>query len=447
MQLKELLYAFGLMTLLPSPAVSHDLVGVIDRTGRFVIPAKYERILYFGHGIFQCFPDDGTHILLNQPERTVRTSEELRSARNNLSYDLLDKFGQRIKLNIPSDYRVREIHVSSSCKDSGMTACQSSGTLITVSNADGIGVVNGEGHIVLPVKYYSVSIQGDTKVVGFGPPMRGQSSDEHVAFANATQLDSKLDASDPTLTLPESFSEGLGVFHYGHNYFVWPGHGTQSSPDYMGPDNEKREYVKYGYVDQSCKVVIPPIFFGASDFQDGVAAVRLNPIGQSGQCAYIDKSGRVISPTFWQTQKFSGQRAVVSVRDDTAVPKNVNFVGSNHHGRYGLINRDFKWVIEPEYCLVRELSDGKYFCCSYNDKPSCLMDRDGRKIFDLPTDYTCLEAVPGGYLATEPLSREANKLPPLFLDERGKVTSKFPEYAGKLSRLRLDLFSTPDPQT
>ena len=93
MQLKELLYAFGLMTLLPSPAVSHDLVGVIDRTGRFVIPAKYERILYFGHGIFQCFPDDGTHILLNQPERTVRTSEELRSARNNLSYDLLDKFG------------------------------------------------------------------------------------------------------------------------------------------------------------------------------------------------------------------------------------------------------------------------------------------------------------------------------------------------------------------
>ena len=93
-----------------------------------------------------------------------------------------------------------------------MTACQSSGTLITVSNADGIGVVNGEGHIVLPVKYYSVSIQGDTKVVGFGPPMRGQSSDEHVAFANATQLDSKLDASDPTLTLPESFSEGLECF-------------------------------------------------------------------------------------------------------------------------------------------------------------------------------------------------------------------------------------------
>jgi hypothetical protein len=55
-----------------------------------------------------------------------------------------------------------------------------------------------------------------------------------------------------------------------------------------------REKGKYGYIDRTGRVIIPPKFKEAGNFSDGLARVRLNEAEQ--RYGYIDTSGRVVIP-------------------------------------------------------------------------------------------------------------------------------------------------------
>lgn len=68
---------------------------------------------------------------------------------------------------------------------------------------------------------------------------------------------------------------------------------------------------KFGYIDKTGKLLIPPQFFGAQDFSEGLAAVRIEETRDS-KFGYIDRSGQmVIAPRFHQARPFSQGLAAV----------------------------------------------------------------------------------------------------------------------------------------
>lgn len=120
-----------------------------------------------------------------------------------------------------------------------------------------------------------------------------------------------------------------------------------------------REDGKYGYIDKTGKVVIPPQFENTMGFSEGVAATRID-----GKYGYIDVEGNwVIKPQFDFTYKFSEGLAMVRV------------------GKlFGWIDRAGKMVIEPrEYDQVADgFSEGRV--AVRKDGKWGYIDRTGRVI-------------------------------------------------------------------
>lgn len=125
-----------------------------------------------------------------------------------------------------------------------------------------------------------------------------------------------------------------------------------------------RENGKYGYIDKTGKVVIPPQFENTMGFSEGLAATKLN-----GKYGYIDTTGKwVIEPKFDFTYKFSEGLAMVRIGkkfawidrsgkiviepqdfEDTAVGFSEGRTAVKINGKWGYIDTTGKIVIEPKY--------------------------------------------------------------------------------------------------
>ena len=110
----------------------------------------------------------------------------------------------------------------------------------------------------------------------------------------------------------------------------------------LRPDKEYRFGVGlYGYKDASGKSVIEPQFFAASDFGDGLAAVKRH---EKDKWGYIDNTGKmVIEPQFYVAEKFSEGLAPVRLKKN---------------GKWGYIDKYGKMVIEPQFYDAGQFSDG-----------------------------------------------------------------------------------------
>lgn len=119
---------------------------------------------------------------------------------------------------------------------------------------------------------------------------------------------------------------------------------------------------RWGYLDASGAVSIPPQFVAAFGFSEGRAAVVVED-----RFGYVDTTGAlVIAPQFEQAGRFASGLAPVCV-----------------DGRWGFVDRDGKLVIQPQYDAASKFSDGLG-----------LVGRDGRFGFitpdgalALPLDY------------------------------------------------------------
>src|SRR5215831_7728385 len=98
---------------------------------------------------------------------------------------------------------------------------------------------------------------------------------------------------------------------------------------------------KYGYVDTTGKLVIPPLFRSAEPFSEGLAAIQTETGGKWG---YIDKTGTVVIPPMFATgDSFKAGRAAVQTEMD---------------GKWGYINRTGKLVATPQFEEVGSFIDG-----------------------------------------------------------------------------------------
>lgn len=94
---------------------------------------------------------------------------------------------------------------------------------------------------------------------------------------------------------------------------------------------------RYGYIDPNMKVVIKPVYEGAGDFHDGLAAVK-----QGGKYGFINGSGDVIIPfQFDGASSFHEGLAAVKVND-----------------KIGYVNGNGSFVISPQFESARNYSEG-----------------------------------------------------------------------------------------
>lgn len=144
----------------------------------------------------------------------------------------------------------------------------------------------------------------------------------------------------------------------------------------------------YGYVDKQLNWVIPPRFEPCMsyhlaeyvktdryDFRNGLAAVFDKTIGEYGKFGFINKQGQIQIPAqFDQTKPFSDGIAAVYVGEHRIFPtaKEQKMLARGdvyrvENGKWGFINQQGEWVIEPQFDYVQPFSDGLAGVC-INDK-------------------------------------------------------------------------------
>ncbi|MCZ6698169.1 MAG: WG repeat-containing protein [Planctomycetota bacterium] len=131
-------------------------------------------------------------------------------------------------------------------------------------------------------------------------------------------------------------------------------------------ENRLREFKvdrKFGFQDASGLTIVKPQFDRVAEFQDGVAGVKVG----SSKWGFIDDTGQIIIPyEFEAVGLFSGSVAPAKLR-----------------GKWGLINRRGKWVVEPKFDWSSGIHYGLWDIT--HNKKSGYLDKSGEYIWE-PTN-------------------------------------------------------------
>ena len=123
---------------------------------------------------------------------------------------------------------------------------------------------------------------------------------------------------------------------------------------------------RYGYLDRTEKMVIPPQFSAAENFSDGVALVHL-PDGAKG---LVDRQGKIVILSFSleELQPFAHGLAAVKVGD-----------------KYGYVDKQGTLIIKPQYDNASPFDQGLAQVARL-DKYG-LIDRTGKVVVPLEYDH------------------------------------------------------------
>jgi len=127
---------------------------------------------------------------------------------------------------------------------------------------------------------------------------------------------------------------------------------------------------KWGFIDKKGGVLLKPRWILARGFSDGLAAVLCSPASgkTKGQWGYVDKSGKVaISAQYCSVQDFS---------EGVAAACKITFDG-NGGAFWGLIDKKGGWLIPPVFSNSPSMDNGLY-SFQIDENRRILVDRKGR---------------------------------------------------------------------
>ena len=222
----------------------NDKYGFIVKTGKIVIPCKYE------------YADD--------------FSEGLARVKINKKYGFIDKTGEEV---IPCKYEYAD---------------DFSEGLARVEINKKYGFIDKTGKVVIPCNYDDVN--------NFSEGLAVVRKDGEYGFIDKTGK-----VVIPWATgFAHDFSDGLAIYDKGekHVELVFIDKTGKEVFPYKDNAHDFSEGLarveinkKYGFIDKTSKIVIPCEYEYADDFSEGLAVVR-----KDGECGFIDKTGKVVIP-------------------------------------------------------------------------------------------------------------------------------------------------------
>lgn len=279
--------------------------GVMDTSGKLVLPAKYDSIGPFCEGLAEV-----GEAYTYQTEVAGMPMQGIA-----YKYGFIDKSG---KLVIPMIYE----SVSSTTMvwdgDMGELKVGFSEGLISVQKDGKWGVIDAQGNTVLPFKY-------DRGIGSFHNGLASFSNGEKYGFIDKTGK----------VVIPAAYDS---VNDFVNGYAIV----TNYDRNYNG---------LYGAIDTVGKLIAPIKYTSMQDFYDGMARVSDQPYG-SGKYGYVNTSGSLVVPIQYTTAySFSDGLAMVAVEDE-------RFFEPVIQGRYGYINTQGEAVIPLKYSGASSFSDG-----------------------------------------------------------------------------------------
>jgi hypothetical protein len=202
-------------------------------------------------------------------------------------------------------------------------------------------------------------------------------------------------------------------------------------------ENGRTDANLYGFINHSGKLVIPPRFFDAKDFSEGLAAVRPNYLDnwkETKLWGFIDKAGRIkVAPRFQYAEGYSNGLAAVM-----------------ENNKWGYINKQGTYIISPKFGEANSFHEGIACAVNHIDSNNSkhvevqYIDRQGKVIKQLILDTTgtrdkpCTESS-GGLIAvpvanTKISNKDIKNYRYGYMNHQGKIVIP-PKYisAGKFS--------------
>lgn len=302
--------------------------GYIDKTGKWVIPAKYDSAYAFHDGVAKVI-SRGRVLFLDRSGKELALSdtglsdppfqESMALVKTGVGQCyFVDRSGKKIFPQVFEDaFQFRE----------GTAAVKTGGKW---------GYINAQGRLVIPAQFEQASqFSEGTAVVALVKDKKWEYIDKSGKVVIPPE---KLD----NLRYPGSFKEGMAQV--------------------------VRADMKTGFINRQGNVVIAPQLAIAGDFQEGlVYAVQRWPLEKgaaSDKYGYMDKAGHfAISPRFSSASSFQEGLAVVQ---------------PEYNGLWGYIDHTGKFAIAPKYRDAHEFHEG--LAVVLDDQGWAFIDKSGKAV-------------------------------------------------------------------
>ncbi len=316
--------------------------GLTDLNGKPILPARYASITYAGNGFFIV------------REKLPPIGRKNNSADRDKTF-IINRDGTRIAAAVPPESTLTNIRYFGKKAENSHLASPDSlqdDAMIVFSKDQNLGICDKRGHVILPASYGWIGIESEGKIV-----LRDKEGNLSV-FDVGNKKITPLLGKDKESGARMHFTEGLAVIN---------NHG----PKFITPTGETPIKIKFSQ---------------AGNFVNGRSLVQLSmPDGRSSGGILIDRTGKIVSPLRLNIFSNSGGYSVVCM-------------GLN---KWGVVDRDFNYIIKPEYWLILE-------------QPATVYTAD-EALKDAQTPPAWFYASKGERQTTEVLSREGKlicTLPP-----------------------------------
>lgn len=352
--------------------------GFIDKTGKLVIPFKFDDV---GSDNYGGFEDPNLYCSLPKPFRNF--SQGLCAVRIGDKWGYIDKTGTVV---IPAQYD------SAGVFSEGL-AC--------VRKGKKVGYIDKSGKVKIPIE-----LEWMVKLPDGSPPEPELDFDksmiQKLQFCDGLAIAYLGDGCGyinkkgefiikPNYTNCYPFFGGMAVA-IRHDEVVYLNkngkvvvklpHGTRWFGDGLFVRTVGEG--KYAFVDKTGKQVFPQEFADAHQFSEGLAAVAPNEVpmhDQNSGWGYIDTTGKmVIKPSYF----ISGNNTASSFVDGRAIVSQLHydFMG-NGQNEHGVIDKAGNWIVPPKYKHIGAYRDG--LAEAYRDNTAVFLDRNGKEAIQTGT--------------------------------------------------------------
>jgi hypothetical protein len=315
--------------------------GLTDLNGKQILPARYASITYAGNGLFtvrEKFPPIGRNNKSSYKDKTF----------------VINRDGTRIAAAVPPGSTLTNIRYFGKKAEISHLASPHSlqdDAMIVFSKDQNLGICDKRGKVILPASYGWIGLESEGKMV-----LRDTTGKLFV-FDVVNEKITPLLCNDEGQGASMYFTEGLAVVH-------------DRGPKFITPTGENPIKIRFSQ---------------AGNFVNGRSLVRFSmPDGHSSRGILIDRTGKIVSPLGLNIISCSGSYSVVCL-------------GLN---KWGVVDRDFNFIIKPEYWLILQqpatvytaeesLKDAQtppaWFYASKGERQTTeVLSREGKLICTLP---------------------------------------------------------------